>query len=44
MHSTSARKKRLRKIAVITLSVTVLQLAFGFDPKFCIINLIWLFV
>ncbi|WP_262921817.1 hypothetical protein [Flavobacterium amniphilum] len=33
-----------RKPVIITLSVIVLQLLFGFDPKFCIINIIWLFV
>ena len=36
--------KRYRKPIVITTSVVVLQLVFGFDPKFCIINIIWLFV
>jgi hypothetical protein len=35
---------RYRKPIVITTSVLVLQLLFGFDPKFCIINLIWLLV
>jgi len=33
-----------RKPIIITVSVIVLQLLFGFDPKFCIINLIWLTV
>jgi len=33
-----------RRPIVITTSVAALQLAFGFDPKFCIINIIWLFV
>jgi hypothetical protein len=32
-----------RKPIIITSSVIVLQLIFGFDPKFCIINIIWLF-
>jgi hypothetical protein len=36
--------RRHRKAIVITSSVIVLQLLFGFDPKFCIINIIWLFV
>lgn len=36
--------KKYRKYIIITLSVIVLQLIFGFDPKFCIINIIWLFV
>lgn len=36
--------RRYRKPVVITSSVIVLQLLFGFDPKFCIINLIWLLV
>jgi hypothetical protein len=35
---------KYKKPIIITLSVTVLQLIFGFDPKFTIINLIWLFV
>jgi hypothetical protein len=33
-----------KKPIIITTSVVVLQLIFGFDPKFCIINIIWLFV
>lgn len=36
--------KRYRKPIIITGSVVLLQLLFGFDPKFCIINIIWLFV
>ena len=36
--------RKYRKPIVITSSVIVLQLIFGFDPKFCIINIIWLFV
>lgn len=35
---------RYRKPVIITTSVIVLQLIFGFDPKFCIINIIWLWV
>ncbi|HEU4717180.1 MAG TPA: hypothetical protein VFU15_05085 [Bacteroidia bacterium] len=35
---------RYRKHIVITVSITLLQLIFGFDPKFCAINIIWLFV
>jgi len=35
---------KFKKPIIITTSVIVLQLLFGFDPKFCIINLIWLFV
>jgi len=35
---------RYKKPLVITVSVVVLQLFFGFDPKFCLINIIWLFV
>lgn len=33
-----------RKPVVITTAVAVLQVLFGFDPKFCVINLIWLLV
>ena len=36
--------KKYRKPIVITTSVIALQLIFGFDPKFCIINIIWLFI
>ena len=35
---------KYKKPIIITLSVTVLQLIFGFDPKFTLINIIWLFV
>jgi hypothetical protein len=34
--------KKYHKPIVITSSVIVLQLLFGFDAKFFIINLIWL--
>jgi len=36
--------KKYRKALIITTSVIVLQLIFGFDPKFCIINIVWLIV
>jgi len=35
---------RYKKPVIITASVILLQVIFGFDPKFCIINIIWLFV
>jgi hypothetical protein len=35
---------KYKKQLIITSSVVILQLLFGFDPKFCIINIIWLFV
>jgi hypothetical protein len=35
---------KYKKPIIITISVIVLQLIWGFDPKFCIINLIWLLV
>ncbi|NMH28589.1 hypothetical protein [Flavobacterium silvaticum] len=35
---------RHKKPIVITSSVIVLQLIFGWDVKFCIINIIWLLV
>ena len=38
------RLQKHRRPIVITTSVAALQLIFGFDPKFCIINLIWLLV
>ncbi|MDI1255622.1 MAG: hypothetical protein PSV16_05935 [Flavobacterium sp.] len=35
---------KYKKPIIITTSVIVLQLIFGFDAKFCIINIIWLLV
>jgi hypothetical protein len=35
---------KYKKPLVITTSVIILQLIFGFDPKFCAINIIWLLV
>ena len=35
---------KYKKPIIITISITVLQVVFGFDPKFTIINIIWLFV
>ena len=35
---------KYKKPIIITTSLVVLQLLFGFDPKFTIINIIWLFV
>jgi hypothetical protein len=35
---------KYKKPIIITTAVIVLQLIFGFDPKFCIINIIWLLV
>ena len=35
---------KYKKPIVIITSVVVLQLIWGFDPKFCLINLIWLLV
>ena len=35
---------RHKKAIIITSSVILLNLIFGFDPKFAIINIIWLFV
>ena len=35
---------KYKKPIIISVSVIILQLLFGFDPKFCIINLIWLLV
>lgn len=35
---------KYKKPIIITAAVIVLQLIFGFDAKFCIINIIWLFV
>lgn len=35
---------KYKKPIIITISITVLQIVFGFDPKFTIINIIWLFV
>jgi hypothetical protein len=33
---------KYKKPIVITLSLVLLQWVFGFDPKFTLINLIWL--
>jgi|LauGreDrversion4_2_1035121.scaffolds.fasta_scaffold00033_9 hypothetical protein len=33
-----------KKVIIITISITILQLIWGFDPKFSLINIIWLFV
>jgi hypothetical protein len=33
-----------KKPLVITTSIVLLQIIFGWDAKFCIINLIWLLV
>jgi hypothetical protein len=35
---------KYKKPIVITIAITVLQLIWGFDPKFTIINIVWLFV
>lgn len=35
---------KYRKPVIIISSVILLQVFFGFDIKFCIINIIWLFV
>jgi hypothetical protein len=36
--------KKYKKQIVITISITILQMIWGFDPKFSIINIIWLLV
>lgn len=35
---------KYKKQIVITLAVTILNIIYGFDPRFTIINLIWLLV
>lgn len=40
--ATNIMHKKYYKPIVITFSVAILNLLFGFDPKFTIINLIWL--
>jgi hypothetical protein len=35
---------KYKKPIVITTSITILQIIWGFDPKFCIINIVWLLV
>lgn len=35
---------KYKKPLLITSSVALLQLVFGFDAKFCIINIVWLLV
>jgi len=34
---------KYKKKIIITISVIALDAAFGFDPKFTIINMVWLF-
>ncbi len=41
---TKAWAVKYRKVILITTSVIVLNVVFGFDPKFTIINIVWLFV
>ncbi|MEZ4790104.1 MAG: hypothetical protein R2811_08815 [Flavobacteriales bacterium] len=36
--------RKHRRPIIITSSVIPLPLGLGFDPKFCAINIIWLFV
>jgi hypothetical protein len=33
-----------KKKIIITISIIILQMTWGFDPKFSLINIIWLFV
>jgi len=35
---------KYKKPIIITTAVIVLQLIYGFEPKFCLINIIWLLV
>lgn len=35
---------KYKKPIIITLAVVILQIIFGFDPKFFMINMIWLLV
>ena len=35
---------KYKKPIVITIGITALNVAFGFDPRFTIINLLWLTV
>lgn len=39
-----AKLIKYKKPIIITLGITILNLAFGFDPRFTIINLLWLTV
>ncbi len=34
---------KYKKQIVITIAIVLLQLIWGFDPKFSIINIVWLF-
>lgn len=36
--------QQYKKAIIITMAVVALQLIFGFDPKFCLMNIIWLLV
>jgi hypothetical protein len=35
---------KYKKLIIITLGIAVLNLAFGFDARFTIINILWLLV
>jgi len=35
---------KYKKTIIISVSITILQLIWGFDPKFSLINIIWLLV
>jgi hypothetical protein len=35
---------KYKKTIIITVSITILQLIWGFDAKFSLINIIWLLV
>jgi hypothetical protein len=35
---------KYKKPIIITLGITILNIIFGFDARFTIINLLWLFV
>jgi len=36
--------KKYKKPIIITTALVILQLIWGFDPKFCLINIVWLFL
>ena len=44
MEATILFARKYKRPLVITTSLVVLQTVFGWDAKFCIINLIWLLV
>ncbi|MBL7719065.1 MAG: hypothetical protein JNL72_09545 [Flavipsychrobacter sp.] len=44
MASTILYLKRHKRFGIILLGIIALNIAYGFDPRFTIINLLWVFI